>query len=102
VVFGKHFSAIAEYELLASHDGKHVALLAKAGDGGPWEIYFRLGGKWTRIAGKTANARGAAWEGDRLLVESFQNAPRGKVIAINAFTGRRSLMLAQQKGALQR
>ena len=35
VVFGKDFSAIAEYRLLASPDGRTLAVLANHGDGGP-------------------------------------------------------------------
>src|SRR5699024_7016554 len=90
-----------EYQLLTSAHGKHLAVLAKAGDGGPWEVYFPRHGKFTRVIDKKANVRGAAWDGNRLLVESFRDAPRGKILAVDAASGNVSTVLDQQKGALQ-
>ncbi|HET8554899.1 MAG TPA: prolyl oligopeptidase family serine peptidase [Rhodanobacteraceae bacterium] len=101
VVFGKDYSPIAEYQLPTSPGGKHLAVLAKTGDGGPWEIYVQRDGKFVRVIGKQANVRGASWDGDRLLVESFQDAPRGKVLAIDPDSGKISQVLGERKGALQ-
>jgi prolyl oligopeptidase len=102
VVFGKDYSAIAEYQLLDSDDGQHRAVLAKVGDGGPWEIYFHQHGQWQHVVDKRANVRGAAWDGDRLLVRSFQGADRGKVMAIDAASGKMLEVLGERKGALQK
>ncbi|HEX7341986.1 MAG TPA: prolyl oligopeptidase family serine peptidase [Rhodanobacteraceae bacterium] len=101
VVFGKHYSPIAEYLLLTSPGAKHLAVLAKTGDGGPWEIYVHRDGKFVRVVGKRANVRNAVWDGDRLLVESFAGAPRGKVLAVDPATGKISTVLGERKGALQ-
>ncbi|HET7268050.1 MAG TPA: S9 family peptidase, partial [Oleiagrimonas sp.] len=101
VVFGKNYSPIAEYKLLASPGAKQLAVLAKTGDGGPWEIYVRRDGTFTRVVGKQANVRGATWDGDRLLAESFHDAPRGKVLAVDPDTGKSYVLLEQRKGALQ-
>src|SRR5699024_2425535 len=100
-VFGKDFSAIAEYALLTSPGAKHLAVLAKAGDGGPWEIYLRRHGQFTRVVGPKANVRGATWDGSRLLVESFADAPRGKGLAVHPATGQSRQLLGQRRGALQ-
>ncbi|HET7301649.1 MAG TPA: S9 family peptidase, partial [Oleiagrimonas sp.] len=101
VVFGKDYSPIAEYQLLTSPGDTHLAVLAKTGDGGPWEIYVRRDGKFARAVGKQANVRGASWDGERLLLESFQDAPRGKVLALDPDSGKISQVVGERKGALQ-
>ena len=101
VVFGKDYSSIAEYRLLASPDRQTLAVLANHGDGGPADIYLRHAGQWRKILDASANVRGAAWLGSRLAVISFADAPRGKLLAISA-DGKVSPLLAQRYGALQR
>lgn len=101
VIFGRHYSAIAEYRLLTSPGAKHLAVLAKTGDGGPWEVYVRRDGTFARLVDKRANVRNATWDGDRLLVESFAGVPRGKVLAVDPATGKISQLLGERKGALQ-
>ena len=90
--FGKDLSPVAEYTLLESADGQHVAALLHYGDGAPDSVYLRNGtGAWKLALGTDANVRaayevngGAAWDGDRLLVIAYQNAPRGKLLALGA------------------
>ncbi|MGH8182702.1 MAG: prolyl oligopeptidase family serine peptidase, partial [Rhodanobacteraceae bacterium] len=89
--FGKGGSKVAEYTLLGSADGQHAAALVHAGDGDPDAVYLRNGdGKWKLALGTDANVRaawevnqGAAWDGDRLLVIAYQNAPRGKLLTLD-------------------
>lgn len=101
-VFGKGYSHVAEYILLEGSAGKSVALLANEGDGGPAEVYLREGkGAFTRVLGHDADARSAAWVGDRLFVVSFAGAPRGKIVAVGA-GGKTTPVLDQGEGAIQR
>ncbi|WP_456969639.1 prolyl oligopeptidase family serine peptidase [Luteibacter sp. HA06] len=101
-VFGKGYSHVAEYILLEGSAGKSVALLANEGDGGPAEVYLREGkGAFARVLGHDADARSAAWVGDRLFVVSFAGAPRGKIVAVGA-GGKTSPVLDQGEGAIQR
>jgi prolyl oligopeptidase len=90
--FGKGLSKVAEYTLLGSADGRHAAALLHYGDGAPDAVYLRRGnGGWKLALGTDANVRaassvnqGAAWAGNRLLVIAYQNAPRGKLLALDA------------------
>ena len=101
-VFGKGYSHVAEYILLEGSGGKSVALLANEGDGGPAEVYLREGkGAFSRILGRDADARSAAWVGDRLFVVTFAGAPRGKIVAVGA-GGSTTPVLEQGDGAIQR
>lgn len=92
LVFGKGLSKVAEYTLLGSANGQHAAALLHYGDGAPDSVYLRQGdGTWKLTLGTEANVRaadavnqGAAWDGDRLLVIAYQNAPRGKLLALDA------------------
>jgi prolyl oligopeptidase len=105
--FGKGLSKVAEYTLLGSADGAHAAALVHAGDGAPDEVYLRSGnGPWKRALGTDANVRaasevnrGAAWDGDRLLVIAYQDAPRGKLLALDA-NGKSSLLVPQGEWAM--
>jgi prolyl oligopeptidase len=100
--FGKGLSKVAEYTLLGSTDGAHAAALVHAGDGAPDEVYLRNGnGSWKRALGTEANVRaasevnqGASWDGDRLLVIAYQDAPRGKLLALDA-NGESTLLVPQ-------
>lgn len=100
VVFGQDYSKVAEYRLLASPGAKQIAVLANIGDGGSAEVYLREGTEWTKVLGHEANVRNAAWVGQRLLVTSFADAPRGKLLAIDA-QGQATTVVAQREGALQ-
>ncbi|TAN08571.1 MAG: S9 family peptidase [Rhodanobacteraceae bacterium] len=100
--FGKDWSKVAEYTLLGSADGQHAAALVHAGDGDPDVVYLRDDdGKWKLALGTEANVRaawevnqGAAWDGDRLLVIAYQDAPRGKLLALAA-KGKSKLLVPQ-------
>lgn len=100
VVFGKDYSHVAEYRLLASPGAKQLAVLANVGDGGPAEVYLRQGAQWTKVIGGDANVRSAAWIGQRLFVASFAGAPRGKLLAVDA-DGKVAQVLGQRDGAVQ-
>jgi prolyl oligopeptidase len=105
--FGKGLSKVAEYTLLGSANGGHAAALVHAGDGAPDEVYLRAGnGSWKRVLGTEANVRaassvnqGAAWAGDRLLVIAYQDAPRGKLLALDAH-GKSTLLVPQGEWAM--
>jgi len=87
--FGKGLSPVAEYTLLGSAHGDAAALV-HFGDGNPDYVYVRTrGGDWHKVLGPAANIRaasgvngGAAWMGRRLLLVSYRDAPRGKLIAV--------------------
>ena len=100
VVFGKGYSKVAEYRLLSSPGAKQLAVLANVGDGGPAEVYLREGTHWNKVLGGDANVRVAAWVGQQLFVTSFADAPRGKLLAVDA-QGKVSTVLPQRDGALQ-
>lgn len=100
VAFGQDYSKVAEYRLLTSPGAKQVAVLANIGDGGSAEVYLREGTAWKKVLGHEANVRNAAWIGQRLLVTSFADVPRGKLLAIDA-QGHATTVVAQREGALQ-
>jgi prolyl oligopeptidase len=100
VVFGQGYSKVAEYRLLTSPGAKQLAVLANVGDGGPAEVYVRNGARWNKVLGDDANVRTASWVGQQLFVTSFADAPRGKVLAIDA-QGKVSTIVPQRDGALQ-
>ena len=100
VVFGAEYSRIAEYRLLESSGARRLALLANAGDGGPADVYLRDGTRWRKLLGADADVRGAAWIGRRLVVQSFADAPRGKLLALGA-DGKFAPLLEQREGAIQ-
>ena len=99
-VFGEGYSAIAEYQLLCSADGKHAAALAKKGDGGPWEVFLRGAEGWKRILDESAWVTTATYAGDRLLAVAAGGTPRGRVVAITP-EGTVSEVLAEGDWALQ-
>jgi prolyl oligopeptidase len=100
VVFGQGYSRVAEYRLLSSPGAKQLAVLANVGDGGPAEVYRRDDGEWKKIIGDEANVRMAAWIGQRLFVVSFADAPRGKLLAVDA-QGAVTQVLGERDGAIQ-
>lgn len=89
--FGRGFSPVAEYWFANSADGRNAAITVHYGDGNPDYVYLRTAKGWKQVLGPAANVRaafegsvGASWENDRLLVISYQNAPRGKLLSVTA------------------
>ncbi len=101
VVFGKDYSKVAEYVLVNAPATAQTAVLAYIGDGGPAEVFLRDGSRFGRVLDRAANVRSAAWVGGRLYVASFQDAPRGRIVALDAH-GKSAPVLAQRDGAIQR
>ncbi len=107
LVFGKGLSKVAEYTFIPSADGEYAAMFVHFGDGNPDFVYVRRGdGSWRKVLGPEANVRvasevnrGASWMGDRLLVVSYENAPRGKLLAV-ALDGKASVLVPQGKWAM--
>ncbi|HET9818790.1 MAG TPA: S9 family peptidase, partial [Rhodanobacteraceae bacterium] len=105
--FGKGLSKVAEYTLLASADGRHAAAMLHYGDGAPDAVYLRNGaGPWKLALDTEANVRaassvnhGATWDGDRLLVIAYQDAPRGKLLALDT-RGKSTLLVRQGAWAM--
>lgn len=98
--FGAGYSPIAEYRLLTSPHAAHAALLANVGDGGPAEVYLRIGKDWQRVLGRELDVRRATWVGDRLLVTVFADSPRGRVLAVST-DGKLAKALGQGDTAIQ-
>ena len=103
---GKGFSPIAEYMLMSSPHGSHAAAFVHYGDGNPESVYLRKDRTWRKALGTQAHinaaassSSGAAWDGERLLVVSYQDAPRGKLLAVDLDAGSR-VLLAQQDWAM--
>lgn len=91
-VFGQNLSKVAEYTFMPSETGKLAAMFLHYGDGNPDFVYIRKGsGEWKMVMDTSANVRvadevnsGASWNGDNsLLVISYQNAPKGKLVSIS-------------------
>jgi prolyl oligopeptidase len=103
---GKPPSPIAEHHLLASAHGDHAAAFIYYGDGTYENVYLRAARTWRKVLGTEAQVRvvdsqsgGAAWLGAQLLVLSFQDAPRGKLLALDA-AGHARVLLPQQDWAM--
>ena len=103
---GKGFSRIAEYLLISSAHGGHAAAFAYSGDGTAEAVYLRRGNTWHKVLGTQAQVRavdspgnGAAWDGERLLVISYQDAPRGKLLSLDG-EGHAHLLVPQQDWAM--
>ena len=101
VVFGQHYSAVAEYRLLDSPGAKHLAVLANIGDGGAAEVYLRQDGHFRMLLGRRANVRGATWVGQRLVMRQYAGAPRGRLLVREPNGNVHQLLPEQRKGALQ-
>ena len=100
IVFGQGYSKIAEYRLLTSPDGRHAAALANKGDGGPAEVFLRVGDGWRRVFDSSAGVTTAAYAGDRLLVVATENAPRGRIVSV-APDGTTAELLKEGDAAIQ-
>jgi prolyl oligopeptidase len=103
---GKGFSPIAEYGLMSSAHAAHAAAFVHYGDGNPESVYLRKEHAWRKalgmeaqVHGAASSSGGAAWDGERLLVLSYQDAPRGKLLAVD-LDGRSTVLLAQQDWAM--
>ncbi len=102
LVFGKNLSKVAEYTFIASDNAKHAAMFVHFGDGNPDYVYIRKGNEnWDKVLDTSANVRvasevnpGAAWDGDKLLVISYEGAPLGKLLSISP--NRKSTVLVKQ------
>jgi prolyl oligopeptidase len=99
VTFGKGYSPVAEYVLLEAPGAKQTAVLAHEGDGDAAEVFLK-GDGFKRVLGRDANVRSAAWVNGRLFVVSFSDAPRGRVLAVDA-DGASHEVLAPRDGAIQ-
>jgi len=107
LVFGKGLSKVAEYTFIASRNADHAAMFVHFGDGNPDYVYLRRGiDNWKLVLNTDANIRvasevnaGAAWEGDHLLVISYENAPKGKLLSI-APDGRSSELVKEGSWAM--
>ena len=104
VVFGQDYSPIAAWRFVAGGAGR-LALLANVGDGSPAEVWLRRGqgvdSRFERVIDLAQNVREASWIGDRLVAVAFADAPRGRLLAVDA-AGRVSDLLPQRTGAIQR
>jgi len=100
VVFGQGYSKVAEYVLVNAPGTAQAAVLAYDGDGGPAEVFLHRGDTFQRVLDRSANVRTAAWVSGRLYVASFRDAPRGRIVAIDA-DGKSVPVLAQREGAIQ-
>ncbi|MGH9342704.1 MAG: prolyl oligopeptidase family serine peptidase [Terriglobia bacterium] len=99
LVFGKGFSPVAEYDFASSSDGRNAAIMVHYGDGNPDYVYLRTAEGWKQVLGPKDNVRdaaqvspGVAWLGNELLVISYLDAPRGKLIAVNTNAKTRTLV----------
>jgi prolyl oligopeptidase len=82
VVLGKDAPPIAQWELVASEDGRFITARMEYGDGGQYDQWL-LGppGKWTQVAKKDDGVRRmSVGAGDSLYLLSLDASPRGKVL----------------------
>ncbi len=107
LVFGKDLSKVAEYTFIDSRGGAHAAMFVHFGDGNPDYVYVRNGnGAWKEVLGTEANVRvasevnsGATWDGNHLLVISYQDAPRGELLSIET-NGKSKVLVPQGDWAM--
>jgi prolyl oligopeptidase len=104
-VLGRGLSPIAEFKLLSSESGALAAALVHYGDGSAEHVYLRRGQEWREVLGPEAkvmdssSSADAAWDGEELLLLSHQNAPRGKLIGIDA-SGKSRVLVPEQDWAM--
>ena len=103
LVFGRDLSKVAEYTFIPSEDGRHAAMFVHFGDGNPDYVYIRKGTEeWKQVMDTSANVRvasevnaGADWnEENNLLVISYQDAPKGKLVSV-ALNGKETTLVNQ-------
>ncbi len=104
IVFGADYSPIAAWRFVPGEAGR-LALLANVGDGSPAEVWLRRGrgaeSRFVRVLGLEHDVREASWITGRLAVVSFADAPRGRLLAVDA-EGAVQVLLPQRTGAIQR
>jgi prolyl oligopeptidase len=105
-VLGKGFSPIAEYLLFSASHGPGTAALVHYGDGNPEALYLGSGSEWRKVLGTEARinaaaslSAGLAWDGERLLVVSYQDAPHGKLLALDD-RGHAQVLVPEQEWAM--
>jgi prolyl oligopeptidase len=100
-------SPIAEHKLISSAHGGHAAAFVYYGDGNFENVYLRSGHTWRKVLGMDERVRtvdsetggGATWEGDRLLVLSYRDAPLGRLLELDG-DGRSRVLVPQQDWAM--
>jgi prolyl oligopeptidase len=108
---GKPPSPIAEHKLISSARGGHAAAFIYYGDGNFENVYLRSGRTWRKVLGIDERVRtvdsgtvdsetqGATWEGDRLLVLAYRDAPLGHLLALDS-DGHSRVLVSQQDWAM--
>jgi prolyl oligopeptidase len=104
---GKPPSPIAEHKLISSAHGRHAAAFIYYGDGNFENVYLRSGHTWHKVLGTDERVRtfdsetgeGATWEGDRLLLLCYRDAPLGRLLALDS-EGHARVLLQQQDWAM--
>jgi prolyl oligopeptidase len=103
---GKPPAPIAEHILISSEAGNQAAAFIYYGDGSYEDVYLRSGGTWRKVLGSDSRVQiassktdGAAWLDGRLLMVSYQNAPRGQIVALDD-DGHVQVLVPQQPWAL--
>jgi prolyl oligopeptidase len=103
---GKPPSPIAEHELVTAAHGGHAAAFIYYGDANFENVYLRSGTTWRKVLGTDERVRatdsetaGAVWDGDRLLMLSYKDAPLGRLLALQS-DGHTHVVVPQQKWAI--
>lgn len=104
---GKPPSPVAEHKLISAAHGGHAAAFIYYGDGNFENVYLRSGHTWRKVLGMdervrtvdSETGRGATWEGDRLLLLSYRDAPLGRLLALDS-DGHTRVVLPQQNWAM--
>ena len=88
---GREFPRIAEIQLTANDDGRHVVAAVANGDGGEYAFYLRYpSGQWRQVADFTDSVKQVAFGRDPLYIEwprdnalyllSRKEAPKGRIL----------------------
>jgi prolyl oligopeptidase len=100
-------SPLAEHKLISSAHGGHAAAFIYYGDGNYESVYLRSAHTWRKVLGIDERVRtvdsetggGATWDGDRLLLLTYREAPRGRLLALDR-DGHPHVVLPQQDWAM--
>jgi prolyl oligopeptidase len=102
---GKAFPRIAEAQLQASEDGKHVLALVGNGDGGDHALWLRGSKGWTLVAKDEDGVISAQFGRDGALwLLSKKDAPRRKVLRLSLRTpklNQAKVVIPSQRGVLE-
>lgn len=107
LIFGKGLSKVAEYSFISSENGKYSAFLVHYGDGDPCYVYLRNGnGNWKEVLDTDADVflssdarTSTSWYKDNLLLISYDNAPKGKLLSLN-ISGNVKTVVAEDNWAM--